>query len=104
MFVALASLLTGLKVRPDVGMSGELTLRGNVLRVTGIKEKCLAAHRAGIKHVVLPKRNAPDLEEVPDEILEGLDIHLVGKIDEVLPLVLELDVATASAPQLNAPA
>ena len=84
-------MLTRLKVRTDVAMSGELTLRGSVLKVSGIKEKCLAAHRAGIRHVVLPKRNGPDLEEVPEEILADLEIHLVSRVDEVLPLVLELD-------------
>ncbi|MFK7991989.1 MAG: endopeptidase La [Sandaracinaceae bacterium] len=89
-FVALASLLTQLKVRPDVGMSGELTLRGHVLKVTGIKEKCLAAHRAGLKHVLLPARNEPDLDELPKQIKEELDIHLISRLDEVLPLVLDL--------------
>ncbi len=63
-FVALLSMLTRVKVRPDVAMTGEITLRGSVLRVGGIKEKCLAAHRAGIKHVILPKRNEPDLDEL----------------------------------------
>ncbi len=89
-FVALASLLTGFKVRPDVGMSGELTLRGNVLRVTGIKEKSLAAHRAGLKHLLFPARNEPDLDELPEQIRNELEIHLVNRLDEVLPLVLDL--------------
>ncbi|NNE16986.1 MAG: endopeptidase La, partial [Myxococcales bacterium] len=74
LFVALASALTQLKVRPDVAMSGEITLRGNVLKVGGIKEKCLAAHRAGVARIVLPKRNAPDLEEVPEEVRDDLEI------------------------------
>ena len=86
---ALASMLTRLKVRHDVAMTGEITLRGNVLKVGGIKEKCLAAHRAGIKHIVLPKRNAPDLDEVPDEIMKELEVHLVSKVDEVLTLALQ---------------
>ena len=89
-FVALASLLTQLKVRPDVGLSGELTLRGNVLRVSGIKEKCLAAHRAGLKHIVFPSRNEPDLDELPEQIKKELEIHLVSRLDEVLALALEL--------------
>jgi ATP-dependent Lon protease len=92
-FVSLASLLTRFKVRPDVAVSGEVTLRGNVLRVEGIKEKCLAAHRAGLKHLVLPSRNEPDLDEVPARVKEDLAIHLVSRIDEVLPLVLELPAA-----------
>jgi ATP-dependent Lon protease len=94
-FVALSSMLTKLKVRPDVGMSGEITLRGHVLPVTGIKEKCLAAHRAGLKHVLLPKRNEPDLDDVPNEVKKDLQIHLVSKMDEVLPLVLDLDSGPA---------
>ncbi len=89
-FVSLASLLTRLKVRPDVAMSGEITLRGNILRVDGIKEKCLAAHRAGLKHLLFPARNEPDLDDVPAQIKKELDIHLVSRVDEVLPLVLEL--------------
>lgn len=89
-FVALASLLTQLKVRPDVGMSGELTLRGNVLKVSGIKEKCLAAHRAGLTHILFPSRNEPDLDELPEQIKKEIQIHLVSRLDEVLPLVLEL--------------
>lgn len=88
-FAALASMLTRLKVRHDVATSGEMTLRGAVLKVSGIKEKCLAAHRAGIRHIVLPARNAPDLEEVPKEILEGLEVHLISRVDELLELVLE---------------
>ncbi len=90
-FVSLASMLTKLRVRPDVAMTGEITLRGHVLPVTGIKEKCLAAHRAGLKRIVLPKRNEPDLDEVPDLIKKDLDIQLVSRIDEVLPLVLDLE-------------
>lgn len=94
---ALASMLTRLRVRNDVATSGEITLRGNVIRVGGIKEKCLAAHRAGIKHVVLPKQNEPDLAEVPEEILADLEVHLVQKVPEVLELVLEKDGASAPA-------
>ncbi len=89
-FVALASLLTEYKVRTDVGMSGELTLRGAVLKVSGIKEKCLAAHRAGLKHLVFPARNEPDIEELPKQIKEELEIHLVSRLDEVLALTLDL--------------
>ncbi|MBO6939241.1 MAG: endopeptidase La [Deltaproteobacteria bacterium] len=88
-FTAIASMLTRLKVKPDIASTGELTLRGNVLKVGGIKEKCLAAHRAGIHQVIIPKQNEPDLDEVPDEVREALEIHLVSKVDEVVPLVLE---------------
>ncbi|MFO0694222.1 MAG: endopeptidase La [Polyangiales bacterium] len=96
-FVALASMLTRIKARVDTAVTGEITLRGNVLKVTGIKEKCLAAHRAGLKHVVMPKDNAPDLEEVPKEILADLHIHFVSKADEVLALTLEPDSPTLAA-------
>ncbi|MGB5265203.1 MAG: endopeptidase La [Polyangiales bacterium] len=97
LFVALASALTQVKVRPDVAMSGEITLRGNVLKVGGIKEKCLAAHRAGVTRIVLPKRNAPDLEDVPEEVRDDLEICLVSNIDEVLGLVAELETTGAPA-------
>ncbi|MEM9075194.1 MAG: endopeptidase La, partial [Myxococcota bacterium] len=93
---ALASMLTRLKVRPDVASSGEITLRGNVIRVGGIKEKCLAAHRAGIKHVVFPQQNEPDLSDVPEEILRDLEVHFVRKIPEVLDLVLEKSTPVAT--------
>ena len=84
MIVALASLLTGKPVRGDVAMTGEITLRGQVLPVGGIKGKVLAAHRAGIKELILPKRNAKDLEEVPPEVLGAFKILLVDQsIDAV---------------------
>jgi ATP-dependent Lon protease len=89
MFTALASLLTERRVRPDVAMTGEITLRGNVLPVGGVKEKILAAHRAGIKRVILPKRNEKDLVEVPDEIRKDVEIAFVQRMDELLPLALE---------------
>ena len=88
-FAAVASLLLGIPVRPDVAMTGEITLRGSILPVGGIKEKLLAAHRAGIRRVVMPQRNLPDLDEVPAEVRNSLDIRLVSKMDEVLELVLE---------------
>ena len=97
LFVALASVLTQLKVRPDVAMSGEITLRGNILKVSGIKEKCLAAHRAGVSRILLPKRNEADLEEVPDEVREDLEICLVSRVDEVLSLVAAFEPTGAPA-------
>jgi ATP-dependent Lon protease len=87
--VSLASMLTGQKVHADFAMTGEITLRGTVLRVGGIKDKCLAAHRAGVKHVILPRLNEPDLDEVPKEIRDALHIHVVSRVDEALALALE---------------
>jgi ATP-dependent Lon protease len=84
MMTALVSLLTGVTVRHDVAMTGEITLRGRVLPVGGIKEKVLAAHRAGIKRVILPERNMADLEEVPQEIRDELEFVPSCKMDDVL--------------------
>jgi ATP-dependent Lon protease len=89
MFSALVSMLRGIRVRHDVAMTGEITLRGRVLPVGGIKEKVLAAHRAGIKRIILPERNKPDLEEVPAEVRESLEFIFVGKMDDVLAAALE---------------
>ncbi len=89
MFAAVASLLLGAPVRPDIAITGEITLRGSILPVSGIKDKLLAAHRAGIRAVVMPKRNERDLDELPEETLGEVQIHLVSRIEEVLPLVLE---------------
>ncbi|MEM7606331.1 MAG: endopeptidase La, partial [Myxococcota bacterium] len=89
MVAAIASMLTRMKLSPDVATTGEITLRGNVLRISGVKEKCLAAHRHGITRVVLPERNRPDLDEVPDDVLKDLDVQFVGKIEDALPLMLE---------------
>jgi ATP-dependent Lon protease len=88
MFTALVSLLTGIHVRHDVAMTGEITLRGRVLPVGGIKEKVLAAHRAGIKRIVLPERNRVDLEEIPKEIIESLEFIFVARMDQVLESAL----------------
>lgn len=96
-FVALASMLTRIKVRSDVAVSGEITLRGTILGVEGIKEKLLAAHRAGIKHVILPKRNEPDFEEVPENVRRDLTVHWVSRVDEVLELALEIPPTASSA-------
>ncbi|AWL12579.1 Endopeptidase La [Saliniradius amylolyticus] len=89
MCTALVSTLTGNPVRADVAMTGEITLRGEVLTIGGLKEKLLAAHRGGIKTVVIPKDNERDLEEIPDNVKQDLDIHPVQWIDEVLELALE---------------
>jgi ATP-dependent Lon protease len=85
---ALASLMTGRPVRADVGMTGEVTLRGQVLPVGGIKEKVLAAHRAGLRTVILPKRNEKDLDDLPPEVREQIEFVLVDRVDEVLMTAL----------------
>ncbi len=89
MTTALASLLSGRPVRSDVAMTGEVSLTGRVLPIGGVKQKLLAAHRAGITTVVLPQRNEPDLEEVPESVLSTLTVHLVADVREVLELALE---------------
>jgi ATP-dependent Lon protease len=89
MFTALASLLTGRAVRSSVAMTGEITLRGLVLPVGGIKEKVLAARRAGITTLILPQRNEKDLEEIPDPIKREMKFHFVQKMDEIIPLALK---------------
>jgi ATP-dependent Lon protease len=96
MATAIASALTRRPVRKDVAMTGEITLRGRVLPVGGIKEKTLAAHRAGIRTVLLPKENEKDLEELPENIREEMAFRLVTHTDEVLDYAL-LPVAGAPA-------
>ena len=86
---ALVSVFTGIPVRADVAMTGEITLRGEVLPIGGLKEKLLAAHRGGIKTVLIPQENVKDLAEIPDNIKNRLDIHPVKWIDQVLELALE---------------
>jgi ATP-dependent Lon protease len=89
MAVALVSLFSGRVVRSDVGMTGEITLRGRILPVGGIKAKMLAAHRAGLKMVVFPLRNEPGLKELPGEVLDSMAFYPVERVDEVLDLVLK---------------
>ena len=89
MTTALASLLSGRLVRADVAMTGEVSLTGRVLPIGGLKQKLLAAHRAGITTVLIPTRNAPDLDDVPEKVREALDIHLVSDVREVLDVALE---------------
>jgi len=86
---AMVSVLTGIPVRADVAMTGEITLRGEVLPIGGLKEKLLAAHRGGIKTVLIPEENVKDLKEIPDNVKNRLDIHPVKWIDQVLELALE---------------
>ena len=88
MVTAIVSVMTGIPVHRDVAMTGEITLRGRVLPIGGLKEKLLAAHRGGIKTVVIPEENAKDLVEINDSIKSGLDIIPVSRMDEVLARAL----------------
>lgn len=85
---ALVSALTGKAVRRDVAMTGEISLRGRVMPIGGVKEKVLAAHRAGVNQILLPKENERDLDDIPAEVRGGLRFHFVANLDEVLPLAL----------------
>ncbi|MDX1448296.1 MAG: endopeptidase La [Acidimicrobiia bacterium] len=89
MTTALASLVSGRKVRAEVGMTGEVTLQGKVLPIGGVKQKVLAAHRAGLTEVVLPERNEADLDDVPEHVRSEMTFHVVSSIDEVLAIALE---------------
>ncbi|MBX3233688.1 MAG: endopeptidase La [Labilithrix sp.] len=105
MFTALVSMLSGVRVRHDVAMTGEITLRGRVLPIGGLKEKVLAAHRAGIKRVLIPERNKADLDEVPAEIKNDLEFIQISKMDQLLDAALEEKLqpkpesSAATAPQ-----
>lgn len=89
MTTALASLLSGRKVRPTVGMTGEITLQGKVLPIGGLKQKALAAHRAGLTEIVIPLRNEVDLDDIPTTVRESLTFHIAETIDQVLDYALE---------------
>jgi ATP-dependent Lon protease len=89
MVTAIASLLTGRPVKSTIGMTGEVTLQGRVLPIGGLKQKVLAAHAAGLTEVIVPERNAADLDDVPREIREQITFHIVGTVDEVLERALE---------------
>jgi len=93
MTTALVSLATGRPVRADVGMTGEVTLQGKVLPIGGVRQKVLAAHRAGLKTVILPERNGPDLEDVPEAVLAELDVVLAADVGKVLETALEPEAA-----------
>jgi ATP-dependent Lon protease len=98
MTTALASLLSGRPVRSDVAMTGEVSLTGRVLPIGGVKQKLLAAHRAGITTVLLPRRNEPDLDDVPESVREQLTVHLVGDVREAIDLALEPATTVPGAP------
>jgi ATP-dependent Lon protease len=98
MFTALVSMLSGVRVRHDVAMTGEITLRGRVLPIGGLKEKVLAAHRAGIKRVLIPERNKADLDEVPAEIKNDLEFIQISRMDQLLDAALEEKLQPKSEP------
>jgi ATP-dependent Lon protease len=88
MSTAIVSAMSGRAVKKDVAMTGEITLRGRVLPIGGLKEKVLGAHRAGIKHIVLPKDNEADIEDIPDEVRQVLQFHPVETLDQVFEVAL----------------
>ncbi|MFD2765026.1 endopeptidase La [Micromonospora eburnea] len=105
MVTALASLVTGRPVRPEFGMTGEVTLSGRVLPIGGVKQKLLAAHRAGLTEVIIPKRNEPDLDDLPTEVREALTIHTLADVADVLALALrpaDVDAETLGGQPLTA--
>jgi ATP-dependent Lon protease len=97
MTTALASLLSGRAVRNNVGMTGEVTLQGRVLPIGGVKQKVLAAQRAGLTEVILPARNGPDLDDVPEATRDALSFHLVDDVRDVLTVALEPEALPSAA-------
>ena len=91
MITAIVSLLTNKPVKNGVGMTGEISLRGNVLPIGGLKEKSTAAHRAGLKHILVPAQNEKDLEDIPEAVLKDLKLSFVKNVSEVLKLSLGLE-------------
>lgn len=89
MFTSLVSLFSDRKVHSDIAMTGEITLRGLVLPIGGVKEKVLAAHQAGIKRVILPERNRKDKPDIPEEILNDIELIFVSRMEEVIETALE---------------
>jgi ATP-dependent Lon protease len=102
----LVSALAQVPVRKDVAMTGEITLRGKVLPIGGVKEKVLGAHRAGLKTIILPRDNEKDLADIPKNVLDALDIYMVDTMDEVLKIALTgpLPSIAAPTPEPEAPA
>jgi ATP-dependent Lon protease len=97
---ALVSALARVPVRTDVAMTGEITLRGKVLPIGGIKEKILAAHRAGIKNIIMPKDNEKDLADIPKNVLDSMNLYLVGGMDEVLKVALAGPLPARLSPEI----
>ena len=114
MVTSIVSTITNVPIRKDLAMTGEVTLTGQVLAIGGLKEKLLAAHRAGIKEVLLPKDNEKDLKEVPDKVKEDIKLTIVSNVDEVLKIALtkelkpikwvEVDTLTKSNKDQETPA
>jgi ATP-dependent Lon protease len=102
MATALVSLISGRKVKPKVGMTGEITLRGQVLPIGGVKEKVLAAHRNGLRTIILPKRNHQDVEDVPDEIKKAMKFIYVDTVDDVIKSALEVNGKKAASSRSKA--
>jgi ATP-dependent Lon protease len=102
---ALVSAITRVPTRRDVAMTGEITLRGKVLPIGGVKEKILAAHRAGLKTIIVPKDNEKDLADIPKTVLDALDVYMVETMDEVLKIALAEPLpavpAAPSAPEVE---
>jgi ATP-dependent Lon protease len=102
---AIVSAFTRIPVRKDVAMTGEVTLRGRVLEIGGLKEKVIAAHRAGVKDVIVPDNNKKDLEEMPQYVLDEIKFHFVKHMDEVLQIALvRPPVSSASKRRIHTPA
>jgi ATP-dependent Lon protease len=97
MVTALTSLATGRPVRSEVGMTGEVTLNGRVLPIGGVKQKLLAAQRAGLTEVFVPLRNEPDLDDVPADVLDALTVHVVGDVLDVVRGALTQSTSSAEA-------
>jgi ATP-dependent Lon protease len=96
MTTAIVSLLTGRPMRSSVAMTGEVTLQGLVLPIGGVKQKVLAAHRMGLREVILPKRNEKDIEDVPESVRDAMTFHLAGRVEEAINVALE-PIATEAA-------
>ena len=93
MVTSVVSCLTGVPIRKDVAMTGEITLRGRVLPIGGLKEKLLAAHRGGIKTVIIPSENERDLKDIPESVLKDIEIVKAKVVDEVLKVALEKQIS-----------
>jgi ATP-dependent Lon protease len=98
MATTICSALTGIPVRGDVAMTGEITLRGKVLPIGGLKEKLMAAHRHGIMEAIMPRDNEKDLPDIPDAIKKTMKLHFVDSMDEVLRIALEREIIALPVP------